>query len=92
MANKLRSKDFNKVGIYSNKTISIAMSVFKKHYKRQKIEKHLELIKQIKNNPAAFLEDEVLGIIASEFHQPIEGEEQPIALNETEVELSLIHI
>ena len=90
MANKLRSKDFKSIGIISNKTISIAMSILKKKYfKKHSTEKKLELIKNIKSNPKDFLEHELFGIFALEFHQPEKREKAIVQLHEEETELNV---
>ncbi len=89
MANKLRSKDFNQLEIFSNQTISLSMSIMKKHYKWNKKEEHLNLIKNIKQNPEAYIDDKILGIIAKEFYQTETKEDVPIALNSKEVELNV---
>lgn len=87
MANKLRSKDFKTIGIYSNKTISIAMGTLKKYYKHNSKEENMELVKSIKDSPRAFLDDKVLHDIAMQFYQPEKTVKQTITLNEREVEL-----
>ena len=89
MANKLRSKDFKKIGITSNKIISIAMAIIKKYYKRNTIDMNLELIDKVKNSPEEYLEDEILSAIALEFYTPEEKEEAPIKLHEKEMELNV---
>ena len=89
MANKLRSKDFKTIGIISNKTISIAMAILKKYYKRNSIKVNLELVKNIKTNPEEYLDDPVLSIIAMEFYQSFEEDEVEIHLHEKEVELNV---
>ena len=89
MANKLRSKDFKTIGITSNKTISIAMSILKRYYKRNTIDMNLELIKKIKETPEEYMEDEILGSLALEFHNPETSEDQPIQLREKEIELNV---
>ncbi len=89
MANKLRSKDFNKIGIHSNKTISIAMSILKKHYKHNTIIEHLEIIKKVKDEPQNYIQDAVLASLAFEFHEPIVKAIEPIALNDRDVVLNV---
>ena len=89
MAHKLRSKDFKKIGITSNKTISIAMAILKKYYKRNPIHMNMELIKNIRDTPEKYLDDDVLSAIAMEFHEPEEVEEQTIQLHEEERALNV---
>jgi len=89
MANKLRSKDFNKIEIFCNKTISLAMSILKKHYKRNSIKENLDLIKKIRESPKEFINHNVLNAIAMEFYNPDSVKQKPIALNSEEVELNV---
>ncbi len=89
MANKLRSKDFNKNGIKSNKTISIAMAILKKHFKQNSIEEKLELIKKIKKTPENYIGHQLLGILASEFNKPIVEDEKPMVLSDEKVEFNV---
>ncbi len=90
MANKLRSKDFKKIGINSNKIISIAMSILKKkNFKKHTIEEKLELIQNVKYTPIDFLGDEFFDVLAREFHEPDETAEVEIELHEEEIELNV---
>ena len=89
MANKLRSKDFKNIGIYSNQTISLVMSILKKHYKRNTKIENIELTQKIKNEPKAFMEDPVLHKIAIEFYEAKEVKEAPMVLQQNEVELNV---
>ena len=89
MANKLRSKDFKKIGIYSNQTISIAISIIKKHYKHSTNEEDMELIKKIKDSPEQYLEDSILGRLAEEFYVTTKKEERIIELSKKEVKLNV---
>ena len=90
MANKLRSKDFKTIGIYSNKTISIAMSILsKKQFKSFTNKLKLELISNIKNTPDDFLHDKIFAPIANEFIEPDPSGDESIQLLETEMELTV---
>ena len=89
MANKLRSKDLNKIGINSNKTISIAMLILnKKKYKSYTSEMKLDLIKRVMTSPDQFLKDEFLKNVALEFYEPEVVEKEEIKLQE-EAELNV---
>ncbi|MEM9546574.1 MAG: RtcB family protein [Bacteroidota bacterium] len=70
MAHKLRSKDFKKIDIHSNQTISLLISILKKHFKHNTIHEQLELIQKIKKEPENYLQDPILNRIANEFYQP----------------------
>ena len=89
MANKLRSKDFKKIEIYSNQTISIAMSILKKHFKHNTNEEQIELIKNIKSKPEIYFQDPILNKIALEFHEVEEDENEHIILSDRDVELNV---
>jgi len=89
MASKFRSKDLINIGIYSNQTISIVMSIIKKHYKRNTKIENIELIKKVKEDPETFMQDEVLQKIAMEFYEAEEVEEELLVLQEKEVELNV---
>ncbi len=89
MANKLRSKHFKKINIDSNKTISIAISVFNKHYKYHSIDERLELLKSIKDDPEVFLEDSTLEKIAHEFYVHEKEHKELIKIVERDVPLKI---
>ncbi len=90
MANKLRSKDFKSLGIYSNKTISIAMSILrKKRFKSLTIRMKADLVKTIMDTPQDYINDELLGLIAEQFIEPQEQEQEVVQLTENDVELKV---
>lgn len=81
MASKLKSKDFKKINIYSNQTISLAITIVKKHFKHHSNEEQIELIQKVKEHPEQYLEDSILGRLA---HAIFEPEEEVIPLIEIE--------
>ena len=87
MASKIRSKDFKPFQIYSNKTISIAISILKKHYKHNTKEEKMKLIRKIKGSPEKYIDHEQLSVLAQEFIIPEEQEDVAIELRKEEVEL-----
>ncbi|MDF1697210.1 MAG: RtcB family protein [Saprospiraceae bacterium] len=89
MAHKLRSKDFHTIDIYNNQTISIALSILKKHYKYNTNEEKIKLIQKVKDNPQDYLEDPILNKIAFEFYEEEETEETEIVIKDREVELNV---
>jgi len=89
MANKLRSKDFKKIEIYSNQTISIAMSILKKHFKHYTNEEQLEIIKNIKADPESYLLNPILDKIAFEFYEDDRKEDEFMVIEERDVELNV---
>ena len=66
MANKLRSKDFKKINIHSDKTISIALGILNRYFKHDSISENLALIKAIQDKPEEYLEHKILYKIANE--------------------------
>lgn len=90
MAHKLRSKDFKTIGIFSNQTISIAMSALrKKQYKSFTTKMKIELVEKIMNTPEDYITDPTLGLIAEQFIEYEEEDLEPIQLNEGEAELKV---
>ena len=89
MAHKLRSKDFKKIDIHSNQTISVLISILKKHFKHTAIHEQLELIEKIKKEPEKYLEDPILKKIADEFYQAESTNTPLIDINDREVEFNV---
>lgn len=90
MAIKLRSKDFKNLGIYSNKTISIAVSILKKkQFKNVSLEAKLKIVKTIQEHPEAYLNDEILGVLANEFFEPSEIVQTITKLHEEDMPLNV---
>lgn len=89
MAHKLRSKDLQKLNIYSNKTISIALEIVKKHFKHSSNEEKINLIKDVKNKPDKYLEDPFLEKLAHEFIDRIDIEQEELVLDDRNVELNV---
>lgn len=89
MANKLRSKDFKNINITSNKIISIALGLLKKHFKYESNEEKLNIIKTVTLNPDDYVNDPILGIIAVQFVTD-KKDEEIISINERkDVELNV---
>ncbi len=89
MANKLRSKDFNKIGISSNQTISVALAILKKHFKKVSIQDKLKIMESVISKPEAYLNDEILGPIAHRLYRIEEEPVTEIRLHEDEIELNV---
>ena len=90
MANKLRSKDFKKIGIESNQIISIAINALsKKQFKDYSLKMKIELIQRIKMKPNEYINDEILKTIALQFIEDVQPKLEPVQLNEHEVELNV---
>ena len=63
---KLEGKDLRAIGYPESPAISIAMNVMEKHYKHEKKEIVLSLLKSILTHPPEFADHPVLGIIAQQ--------------------------
>jgi tRNA-splicing ligase RtcB len=61
---KLRGKDLIDIGYPQNKSISIALDVMQKHYKKESKPKALDLLKGVLNNPQMFIGHGMFGKIA----------------------------
>ncbi len=82
MANKLRSKDFKKLNIFSNTTISIAMSILNRYYKHNSKAEKLAVMKDVVEQPENFISDPILGHIAELLVDDPEEEKLETALDE----------
>jgi len=67
--NKIRSKDFNLLQYHSHKARSIAIALMAKHFKHSKKAEKLEILQAVKETPAKYLDDPVLGVLAAEFKE-----------------------
>lgn len=86
---KLKSKDLRSIGYPDGPAISVAIAVMEKHCKHHSFEKALEILKQIKTNPTAFVSDQILGKIATTLlpKSIVEGAE--ISLNNTGIHFNV---
>ena len=90
MAHKIRSKDFKKIGFTTDKSISIAMSLLKKHYKYQSKIEQLAIAKKVCDAPEKYATHEVLSKLAAEFIELSPEIFETIDLqNEQDVELNV---
>jgi tRNA-splicing ligase RtcB len=83
---KLSGKDLRGIGYPESPSISIAMDVMEKNYKRNSKEHVLGLLKAVLVKPETYVEDEVLGKIARAL---IEREEKLAAKSAATVELKV---
>jgi tRNA-splicing ligase RtcB len=60
----LKTKDLSKIGYHNDQLRSLVISVAAKNFKHYSKEQLLELLVKIKNNPEAFLDDELTSKIA----------------------------
>lgn len=73
---KLKGKDLRKINYSSNQSISMAVDVMAKHYKHCSREEQLNLLKEVKEHFQRYLQDEVLGMLASTFDDSQEMKER----------------
>lgn len=64
---KLKGKDLRKINYSSNRSIALAIDVMAKHYKHSSKDEQLAILLDVKNNFQDYLNDDILGLIASEF-------------------------
>jgi tRNA-splicing ligase RtcB len=60
----LRTKDLSKIGYYNDQLRSLVIGITAKHFKHHSKQQLLHLLAEIKNNPEAFLADELTAKIA----------------------------
>jgi tRNA-splicing ligase RtcB len=86
---KLSGKQLRGIGYPEGPVISIAMDVLEKNYKRNSVDHALGILKNILEEPVAYLSDEVLGKIANELIAKQKKEEANIALKEQGVHYNI---
>jgi tRNA-splicing ligase RtcB len=86
---KLTGKQLRSIGYPEGPVISIAMDVMEKSYKRNSIDHALGILKNILEEPATYIHDEVLGRIANELIAKQKKEEANIALREEGVHYNI---
>jgi tRNA-splicing ligase RtcB (3'-phosphate/5'-hydroxy nucleic acid ligase) len=79
---KLRGKDLRAIGYPEGPVISIAMNTMEKFYKHEQEEKVLDVLKEILNAPAQFVNHEVPSPIAKQLMPKPKLEGSTISLNE----------
>ncbi len=77
---KLTGKQLRSIGYPEGVVISIAMDVMEKNYKRNSVDHALGILKNILEEPVAYINDEVLGRIANELIAKQKTEEANITL------------
>ncbi len=69
----LRTKDLSKIGYHNDQLRSIVISVASKNFKHHSKQQLLDLLVNIKNDPEAFLDDELTSKIAEKVIGKVEG-------------------
>src|SRR5688500_5010812 len=77
---KLTGKQLRSIGYPEGPVISIAMDVMEKNYKRNSVDHALGVLKNVLEEPVAYVNDEVLGKIANELINKKKKEEANIEL------------
>lgn len=65
--NSIKPKDLSKLGYTNDKARSLAINVLSKHYKHSSKEETIKMLVAIRDSPARFAADELLGKIAATF-------------------------
>lgn len=67
LMSSLKAKELSKIGYTDDRARSLVINIFSKHFKHHTKEEAITLLNDIKNNPATYRNDEVLGKIAATF-------------------------
>src|SRR5256885_1846446 len=86
---QLRGKDIRNIGYPEGPVISVAINTMEKHYKHSTLDEALEVLKNIMEQPADYINDEVLGKIADALMPKEQAENAELALNTTGIEFSI---
>lgn len=78
---KLRGKDVRAIGYPEGPVISIAMNIMEKHYKFERTEEVMNLLKSILASPVEYADDAILGLIAQQLMPKLPKEGTGIILN-----------
>jgi len=63
----IKTKELSKIGYTNDRARSLVINIISKHFKHHTKEELITLLTNIKNNPAAYAADEIVGIIAENF-------------------------
>lgn len=80
---KLRGKDLRAIGYPEGPVISIAMNIMEKHYKHEKEETVMNLLRTILASPVEYANDAILGLIAQQLIPKPAIEGADISLNKS---------
>jgi tRNA-splicing ligase RtcB len=86
---KLRGKDLRAIGYPEGPVISIAMNIMEKHYKHEKEEIVMNLLRKILASPVEYADDAVLGLIAQQLMPKPAPEGAEISLNKTGIQFNV---
>ena len=80
---KISGKDLKKIGYPEGRAIGMAINMAHQHFKREKKEKMLALLKDVLENQEAYADDEVLGRIVAELKPKVQEGIPQISLHST---------
>jgi tRNA-splicing ligase RtcB len=63
----IKTKELSKIGYTNDRARSLVINIISKHFKHHTKEQLITLLTNIKNNPAAYAADEIVGVIAENF-------------------------
>ncbi|RYY89534.1 MAG: RtcB family protein [Chitinophagaceae bacterium] len=86
---KLTGKDLRGIGYPESPLISLAMGLMEKHYKHSTLAEALKILSNVKENPADYLEHEVLGKIAQQLLPKPAAAGAEVSLNQNGVNFSV---
>ncbi len=86
---KLSGKDLRAIGYPEGPVISIAMNVMEKHYKFEKEEEVMNVLRAILAAPVEYANDAVLGLIAAQLMPKPDVEGAEISLNKTGIQFNV---
>jgi tRNA-splicing ligase RtcB len=86
---KLQGKQLRAIGYPEGPVISITMNVMEKHYKFEKEEEAMNILKAILAAPVEYANDAVLGLIAQQLLPKIKTNTIEIPLNKTGIEFNV---
>ena len=87
---KLTGKQLRAIGYPEGPVISVAMNTIEKHYKFEKEEKVMDLLKAVLASPIEYANDAILVLIAEKLMPaktpPLEGPGEAVSLNQTGIQ------
>ena len=63
----IKTKELSKIGYTNDRARSLVINIISKHFKHHTKEQLITLLTNIKNNPAEYAADEIVGVIAENF-------------------------
>lgn len=85
---RITGVDLKDIGFQEGREMGVALTLVRKEYKHKTLAEVQEILRAVLDNPAEFLEDEVLSPIAIALTPVVEDSPQSIALNEVGVEFN----